>query len=187
MKRKYILLTFIALWLTAAVPFVSAATAVDIQWYGQSAFRIKTPGGKVIVIDPFITKNPKTPEGLKDLNKLKQVDLILLTHGHGDHIGDTARISKMYNAKVALNADMGHTFAALGWEAFAPLSRSLCGMRLLSCGISTVTVVPTPGEERRRILPPCNSTMLLTTARPSPAPRCFEPCERLSKRPKTLA
>lgn len=103
---------------TTALMGTSAALAVDIQWFGQSAFKITTPGGKVILIDPFITQNPKTPASLKDLSQLKQVDLILLTHGHGDHVGDTAEISKRFNAKVAMNADLGHTFAALGWVPY---------------------------------------------------------------------
>lgn len=118
MKSTMVRLSILIGLLTVAMPLVSAAWALDIQWYGQSAFKIRTPGGKVILIDPFITKNPKTPKGLKDLAKLQQVDLILLTHGHGDHVGDTAEISKMYGAKVALNADMGHTFAALGWVPY---------------------------------------------------------------------
>ena len=106
-----------------AVLSFTSAHAFEIQWFGQSAFKITTPGGKVILIDPFITKNPKTPEALKDLGKLKQVDLILVTHGHGDHVGDTARISKDYGAKVALNADMGHTFAELEWVPYERLVR----------------------------------------------------------------
>ncbi len=44
------------------------AQAVDLQWFGQAAFKITTDTGKVILIDPFITKNPKTPEELKDLD-----------------------------------------------------------------------------------------------------------------------
>jgi L-ascorbate metabolism protein UlaG (beta-lactamase superfamily) len=99
----------------------AAAQAIDLQWYGQSAFKITTDTGKVIVIDPFISKNPKTPEALKDLNKLGKVDLILLTHGHGDHIGDTAALAKMTGAKVALNADMGHTFGTLGMVPYKQL------------------------------------------------------------------
>lgn len=99
------------------------ASAVDIQWFGQSAFKITTPGGKVILVDPFITKNPKTPKELKDLGKLGKVDLILVTHGHSDHVGDTAAISRQYNAKVAMNADMGHAFAALGWVPYDRLIR----------------------------------------------------------------
>jgi L-ascorbate metabolism protein UlaG (beta-lactamase superfamily) len=89
-------------------------TAAELLWYGQAAFKITTPGGKVILIDPFISKNPKTPDALKDLGKLGKVDLILVTHGHGDHVGDTVAISGKTGAKVAMNADMGQTFGALG-------------------------------------------------------------------------
>jgi L-ascorbate metabolism protein UlaG (beta-lactamase superfamily) len=102
-----------ALVLIASV--AGAASAAELQWYGHSAFRITTPGGKVILVDPFITRNPKTPEALKDLSKLGPVDLILLTHGHGDHIGDTVEIAKITGAKLALNSDAGQTFATLGW------------------------------------------------------------------------
>jgi len=94
--------------------YSGAARAAELLWYGQAAFKLTTPGGKVILIDPFISKNPKTPAALKDLGKLGQVDLILVTHGHGDHVGDTAAIAKQSGAKVAMNADMGQTFATLG-------------------------------------------------------------------------
>lgn len=100
-----------------------AAQAMELQWFGHSAFKITTDGGKVIVIDPFITKNPKTPEALKDLGKLGKVDLILVTHGHGDHVGDTAELAKMTGAKVGLNADMGHTFGTLGMVPYKQLIR----------------------------------------------------------------
>lgn len=99
------------------------ADTAKVQWFGQAAFKITTPGGKVILIDPFITKNPKTPEELKDLRKLGKIDLILITHGHGDHIGDTVQIAKRTGAKVALNADMGHTFATLDWLPYKQLIR----------------------------------------------------------------
>jgi hypothetical protein len=38
-----------------------ASHAFELQWFGQAAFKLTTPGGKVILIDPFITQNPKTP------------------------------------------------------------------------------------------------------------------------------
>lgn len=98
-----------------ALAVSASAWAVDITWYGQSAFKIVSPGGKVIVIDPFITKNPKTPKAMKDLKAIGKVDLILVTHGHGDHVGDTVALAKMTGAKVGMNADMGRTFFALGW------------------------------------------------------------------------
>jgi len=101
----------------------AAAGAFELQWFGQSAFKITTPGGKVILVDPFLTGNPKTPAEHKDLSRLGKVDLILVTHGHGDHVGDTAELARMTGAKVALNADLGHTFAALGWVAYEQLVR----------------------------------------------------------------
>lgn len=103
-----------AAWAALVLAFgAGSAYAAEVLWYGQAAFKITTPGGKVILIDPFITKNPKTPEALKDLDSLGQVDLILVTHGHGDHVGDTLKIAEMSGAKVAMNADMGQTFLAL--------------------------------------------------------------------------
>lgn len=82
--EKYKQIFLYLLILTAiTVLTVTSAYAVEIQWFGQSAFKITTPGGKVILIEPFITQNPKTPEALKDLSKLKQVDLVLVTHGPG--------------------------------------------------------------------------------------------------------
>lgn len=89
--------------------------AFELLWYGQSAVKITTDKGKVILIDPFISQNPKTPEPLKDLTKIGQIDLILVTHGHGDHVGDTVAIAKASGAKVAMNADMGRTFVEQGW------------------------------------------------------------------------
>jgi L-ascorbate metabolism protein UlaG (beta-lactamase superfamily) len=107
--------------LLAVVP--ASALAWEMQWFGQSAFKITTPGGKVIVIDPFITGNPKTPAELKDLARLGKVDLILVTHGHGDHIGDTSKLAEMTGAQVAMNADMGQTFDALGMVPMKQLIR----------------------------------------------------------------
>ncbi len=100
--------------LALGVMILNSAEAAEVQWFGQSAFKITTPEGKAILIDPFITKNPKTPETLKDLAGLGNVDLILVTHGHGDHVGDTVEIAEMTGAKVAMNADLGQTFSTLG-------------------------------------------------------------------------
>ena len=118
-----------------------AAGAAELQWYGQAAVKITTDGGKVILVDPFITKNPKTPEALKDLGQLGQVDLILVTHGHGDHVGDTAKIAEMTGAKVALNADLGHVFAALGWAPYKQLIRFNKGGPIKPLEGITVTMV----------------------------------------------
>ncbi|MCB1955776.1 MAG: metal-dependent hydrolase [Rhodocyclaceae bacterium] len=117
---SHCLRTFVALiGLLLAWP----AAAWELQWFGQSAVKITSPGGKVILVDPFISGNPKTPDELKDLTKLGPVDLILVTHGHGDHVGDTAEIAKASGAKVAMNADMGHTFGLLELVPYKQLIR----------------------------------------------------------------
>jgi len=70
--------------------------------------------GKVILIDPFITKNPKTPEELKDLAGLGKVDLILVTHAHGDHLGDGPELAKQHQAPLYGPAGLNDSLTALG-------------------------------------------------------------------------
>jgi L-ascorbate metabolism protein UlaG (beta-lactamase superfamily) len=69
----------------------------SIKWLGHSAFRIESPGGSVIYIDPFLSGNPKTPDVYKSVQK---ADYILLTHGHEDHVGDTLEIAAQTGCKV---------------------------------------------------------------------------------------
>jgi L-ascorbate metabolism protein UlaG (beta-lactamase superfamily) len=77
----------------------------QLTWYGQSAFKIITPTGNVLVIDPWLT-NPKNANGKADLANLKRVDLILLTHGHSDHVGDSVEIAKTTGAKLVAGLDL---------------------------------------------------------------------------------
>ena len=60
--------------------------ATTLTWLGHAAFRIDTPGGKRIYVDPFLNGNPKCPENEKEPER---VDAIFITHGHNDHVGDT--------------------------------------------------------------------------------------------------
>jgi L-ascorbate metabolism protein UlaG (beta-lactamase superfamily) len=76
------------------------AEKIELLWLGHATFRITSVAGKVIVIDPFLKNNPKTPAKYKDLSALGKVDLILITHGHQDHIGDLPELARLTGAPV---------------------------------------------------------------------------------------
>ena len=87
----------------------------ELLWLGQASFRITTPGGKTIVIDPWLSGGPKTPAPYKtDLSALGKVDLLLVTHAHVDHIGDAPAIAKLNNTVLYGPADMVTPLITLG-------------------------------------------------------------------------
>lgn len=98
---------------TQATPAMSGGKT-EIQWLGQATTRITTPGGKVIVIDPWITSNPKTPAQYKSLESLGKVDLVLVTHGHFDHFADAPALAKLNNVPVYGPAGLMQSVVALG-------------------------------------------------------------------------
>jgi L-ascorbate metabolism protein UlaG (beta-lactamase superfamily) len=73
-------------------------TSVQAYWLGHSAFRLVSPGGTQILVDPFLSQNPSTPDEHKQQD---DTNFILLTHGHADHVGDTLEIAANTNCKVA--------------------------------------------------------------------------------------
>jgi L-ascorbate metabolism protein UlaG (beta-lactamase superfamily) len=91
-----------------------AAGKTEVLWLGQATTRITTPGGKVIVIDPWLTSNPKTPAAFKQLSALGKVDLILVTHGHFDHFADAPALAQMHKVPMYGPAGMNQTVATLG-------------------------------------------------------------------------
>ncbi len=70
---------------------------IKLTWLGHATFRIETPAGKTVIIDPWIMGNPACPASEKNI---KKVDVILCTHGHGDHIGDAVEIATKHTPKV---------------------------------------------------------------------------------------
>src|SRR3982751_5122903 len=105
------LLAGLMCWALASAAF---AQQVEILWLGHATFRITSVTGKVIVIDPFLTTNPRTPAKYKDLAALGKVDLILVTHGHRDHAYDVSELSKLTGARVIANYELAKSLVAAG-------------------------------------------------------------------------
>lgn len=70
---------------------------IEITWLGHAAFRFRSPEGKIVLTDPFLSGSPTAPE---DQKSQSQVNVILPSHGHGDNLGDTVEIARKTNATV---------------------------------------------------------------------------------------
>ena len=77
--------------------------ATSLTWLGHAAFRVDSPGGKRIYVDPFLSGNPRTPGSETEPERC---DLIVLTHGHGDHVGDTIAIHKKFGCPVVAQVEL---------------------------------------------------------------------------------
>ena len=85
--------------------------AADVRWLGHSAFHL-SGGGADVLIDPYLTGNPKAAASADQV----PADVIALTHGHADHIGDTVDIAKRTGAKVLAIAELGAEIEGDGVE-----------------------------------------------------------------------
>ena len=99
---------------SASVTTFAQSGITEVLWLGQAATRITTPGGKVIMIDPWLTTNPKTPAAFKAIESIGKVDLILVTHAHFDHFADAPALAKMHKAPMYGPAGMNQSVVALG-------------------------------------------------------------------------
>ena len=85
--------------------------ATELTWLGHSAFRLDTPGGKRIYVDPFLNGNPRCPE---DELEPERCDLLLVTHGHGDHVGDAVAIATRFECPVVAQVELRAWLTAQG-------------------------------------------------------------------------
>jgi L-ascorbate metabolism protein UlaG (beta-lactamase superfamily) len=111
---RRVLLTVLASAALASFAAIASAQQIEVLWLGHSAFRLTSTTGKVIVIDPYLTKNPRTPVKYKDLASVGKVDMILVTHGHLDHVGDVPELAKLTGATVVGPQGLINNLVGLG-------------------------------------------------------------------------
>lgn len=85
--------------------------SLKLTWYGHASFRIDVDD-QILLVDPFLTDNPKAALSAEQV----EADFILISHGHGDHTGDAAKIAKRTGAKIISNFEIANWFEAKGLE-----------------------------------------------------------------------
>lgn len=109
-NRSIISLATALCWL-----LVSASKAdIEVLWLGHGTARLTSESGKVIMVDAFLKKNPATPDKYKDLAAIGKVDLIVVTHGHIDHVDDLEELARLTDATVVANFELADQLTAIG-------------------------------------------------------------------------
>jgi L-ascorbate metabolism protein UlaG (beta-lactamase superfamily) len=93
---------------------------VEFTWLGHATFRVRTPGGKIILIDPWVEGNPACPQELKNIDRC---DLMLVTHAHFDHIGDAIPIAQKTGAKIVGIVELLTWLGKKGVENLSPMNK----------------------------------------------------------------
>jgi L-ascorbate metabolism protein UlaG (beta-lactamase superfamily) len=83
----------------------------SLTWLGHASFRLDSAGGKRIYVDPWLTGNPKCPESEQEPER---VDLIAITHGHDDHVGDAVALGRRFECPVIAQVELRRCLAAQG-------------------------------------------------------------------------
>jgi L-ascorbate metabolism protein UlaG (beta-lactamase superfamily) len=109
---------------------------MKLTWYGQSAFKIEVEGASIL-IDPFLNGNPLWQKGWEEPSE--GVTHVLLTHGHGDHVGDTFEIVKKNKAMLVANPEIATYFAGKGVDQ-SQINQGNTG-GTVDCGPFTTTFV----------------------------------------------
>jgi len=90
--------------------------ATTLTWLGHAAFRLDTEAGTRVYVDPFLSENPACPDGEREPERC---DLVLLTHGHDDHVGDAVALGKRFDCPVVAHIELR------GWLSGKGLSQDM--------------------------------------------------------------
>lgn len=126
---------------------------IDLTWLGHATFLCTTPEGARVLIDPWVMQNPACPDSLKDPGDL---DAMLITHGHFDHIADAVELAKDKSPQVVSIPETSHWLGSKGVENLVEMNKGgtveVAGIKVHmthavhSCGITDGDQIVYGGE-----------------------------------------
>lgn len=105
MSVQFRQITAAILGMLCLVTSTIALAETQITWLGHGAFKIQTPSGRVLVTDPWIL-HPLNPNAVADFRKLNSLDLILITHGHANAVGDALELARRFGGKLLISGQL---------------------------------------------------------------------------------
>lgn len=91
---------------------------IKLTWLGHACFKLETPAGHTVILDPWVSSNPSTPA---DMKKFESVDALLCSHGHFDHIGDAIELAKKHDATVVAMFELCNWMEKKGVKKISPM------------------------------------------------------------------
>ena len=116
-------------------PVRGTLARLAITWLGHGTFLLRSPGGLYLLFDPWLEENPSCPEEWK---RILQVDLVFVTHGHSDHLGDVVRVARETDAPVVAMVELCRWLETKGLGNLYPMNK---GGTVLLHGIR-ISMVP---------------------------------------------
>lgn len=91
-----------------------------LTWLGHNSFKLVTRGDRTVLIDPWVESNPACPKELKVFDK---IDVITISHGHGDHMGDAVTLAKKFKPVVVCNYEIHSFLQKKGVTTTSPMNK----------------------------------------------------------------
>ena len=92
----------------------------SLTWLGHATFKLVTRGAKTVLLDPWVENNPACP---KDLKSFDRIDIMTISHGHGDHMGDAVTLGKKFKPIVVCNYEIHAYLQKKGIATTSPMNK----------------------------------------------------------------